>query len=261
MNIDDELRRLFADDRWDIAVRPDAERVIVAGARRIRRRRRVAATAGAVAVAVVLGSGIALAGSGDRESLPPAVSTTTTPPTTPEAPVTTTMPPSTGKPPVSPPAAKTTGTRVPTTSTPPSYSLDVIDPWTYGPLRLSMSEQDALATGMLGAVRVQDTFCTRYTGTFGGTVTVSNKHGVVRVVVTRQVATSQGIHIGSTVADARAAYPGIADYRMGLYATTEPGVLAFWVAGPNEVGAPWPDTRVIDHIEIGASRSDCALAL
>lgn len=264
MNIDDELRRLFDDDRLDVAVRPDAEQVIVAGARRIRRRRRVAAVAAAVAVAVVLGSGIALAGAG-RQSLPPAVPAgePISPPTTSEAPVTTTTPPpATTRPPEA--AAKKVEETAESTSSaappPPSYSLDVIGTSTYGPLRLFMSEQEALATGLLGAVEVSGDGCTRYTGTFGGKVVVSKRYGLVRIVVSRPASAAGGIHIGSTVAQVKAAYPNTIEYRNGLYRQTEPGILAFWVAGSKDAYAPWPETGLVDHIEIGASRSDCALA-
>ena len=263
MNVDDELRRLFADDRLDIAVRPDAEQVIVAGARRLRRRRFVTATAGAVAVAVMLvGTGIALAGTGAQESLPPAVSTTTPPPTTSEAPPTTTQPPAVRKKSsesaTTPPATDVEETRKSPSSKPPppAYSLDMILPRNFGPLWLEMSERDALATGLLGAVEGTDGTCTRYAGTFGGHVLVSANLGIVRIGVTAPVSNPEGIHIGSTVGEVRTAYPVVTDYRMGLKTQT----YSFIISGPGDYYTPWPDTSPVERIDIDVM-SDCANAL
>ncbi|MGH3876108.1 MAG: hypothetical protein ACRDSK_03630 [Actinophytocola sp.] len=263
MNVDDELRRLFHDDRLDVAVRPDAEQLIVAGARRVRRRRFATATAGAVAVAVVLvGGGIALAGTGAQESLPPAVSTTTPPPTISDAPVTTTEPPAVRKKSANtaktPPPATEAGEKSETTSSkpPPAYSLDTILPRNFGPLWLEMSEQKALATGLLGAVEGTDGKCTRYTGTFGGHVLVSANLGIVRIGVTAPVATPEGIHISSTVGDVRTAYPVVTDYRMGLKTQT----FSFIIGGPGDYYTPWPDTSPVERIDIDMT-SDCANAL
>lgn len=263
MNIDEELGRLFADDRLDIPVRPGAEHAIVAGARRVRRHRAVATAASVVAVALVLGSGIALAAGGDRQTLPPAESTTTTPSTTTgEAPTSTTSPPrSKAKPSTrtaaAPPAA---GTEEPTRKPappPPPGRFDLLLPTSYGPLALGMSEEEALATGMLGAVEATDgDTCTRYPGTFGGNVLVSANHGVVRVSVTSPVSTPEGIHQGSAVADIRAAYPTATDYRMGLTA----GTFSFIIGGPGDYYEQWPDDGPVVRIDI-TTTSDCALAI
>ena len=262
MNVDDELRRLFADDRLDIAVRPDAEQVIVAGARRLRRRRNVAATAGAVAVAVVLvGTGIALAGPGAQESLPPAVSTTTPPPTTSEAPATTTKPPAvrkkSAKSATNPPATVVEEAKeTPSSKPPPQYDLDMLLPRNFGPLWLEMGAQEALDTGLLGAVEGTDGTCTRYAGTFGGHVLVSANLGIVRIGVTAPVSNPEGIHIGSTVGEVRKAYPVVTDYRMGLKTQT----YSFIIGGPGDYYTPWPDTSPVERIDIDVT-SDCANAL
>lgn len=261
MNIDDELRRLFADERLELAVRPGAEQRIVAGARRIRRRRYAAVTAAAVVAVLAVGSGIALAGTGGQESLPPAVSTTDPVPTT-----SATSPPATTSTRPSPPAAKnTTPPSVPdrkvdeTAEPPPTQekpNLPVIGPDSFGSLTLGMSADAALATGLLGQAEADDGACIRYAGTFGGNVLVSAKLGLVRIGVTSPVATPAGIRLGSTVAEVRAAYPNAWDYRMGLKA----GNFGFIVGGPNGAYDPWPETSQVVRIDI-AIESDCALAL
>ncbi len=248
------------------AVRPAEGETIAAGARRVRRRRRVSTAAGAVVVvAAALGGGLALAGSGGPASLPPAASTTTPPPATSTEAVTTTTPPrSTTRSPASPAATKEATKRAAEQATPSAlaaaYSLDVIGTRSYGPLRFGMTEDESLATGTLGEIEVQGSLCTRYTGTFGGSVVVSKRYGVVAIRVTRPVATSRGVHVGSTVADVKAAYPNVTEFRNGLYVRTEPGILGFDVAGEHLHHTQWPDTGVLYRIEIGARHSDCAFA-
>jgi hypothetical protein len=263
MNIDDELRRLFDDERLDLAIRPGAEQRIVAGARRIRRRRFAAVTAAAVVAVVAVGSGIALAATSGQESLPPAISSTDPAPTTSSAPPSTTAPTSTTRPPTGPAGKvedrKVSGSaeRLSTSSTPKSYDLSVIGPNAFGPLTLGMSEEDALATGLVGAVETKDrSVCTRYTGTFGGSVLFSASYGLVRVSVTRPVASPDGIRFGSTVADVRAAYPDARDYNMGLKA----GNFSFYIGGTSTPGDPWPETSKVVRIDIDVNH-DCVSAI
>ncbi len=257
MNIDDELRRLCTDERLDLAIRPGAEQRIVAGARRIRRRRYVAATAGAVVAVVAIGSGIALAGTGGPESLPPAVSTTDPVPTTSAAPapVTTTT--------VRPPAAKQEAppsipdrTVEDTPPSTPDQHFAVIGPNSFGALTLGMPEDAALATGLVGGLVAEDGSCSRYEGTFGGSVLVSRLHGLVGVRVTSPVASPEGIHLGSTVADVRAAYPDAWDFRMGLKA----GNFGFVIGGSKGAYDPWPAASPVVRIDIEIN-SDCSFAL
>jgi hypothetical protein len=231
---------------------------------RPRRRRIVAVTAGVLVAAAALGGGIMLAAGDGEQSLsqPPAASKTKAPTTT-EPPVITTTTSSTTTTPSTATSDAVPPKKVeaePIDATKETYSLDRIDPSTYGPLRLRMPKQEALTTGLLGAVEFQDNLCTRYTGTFGGAVVVSNKYGVVDIRVTRPVSTSKGIRIGSIVADVKAAYPATAviEYRNGLYLVTEPGIMAFDVAGYHMHHTPWPDTGIINRIGIGSQQSDCA---
>jgi hypothetical protein len=132
----------------------------------------------------------------------------------------------------------------------------MILPRNFGPLWLEMSGQEALATGLLGAVEGTDGSCTRYAGTFGGHVLVSAKHGIVRIGVTAPVTNPEGIHIGSTVGDVRTAYPVVTDYRMGLQTQT----YTFIIGGPGDYYSPWPDTSPVERIDI-TTASDCSNAL
>jgi hypothetical protein len=272
MNIDDELRRLFADERLDLAIRPDAEQRIVAGARRLRRRRYVAATACAVVTAVLIGGGIALAGTGGQQSLPPAVSTTEPVPTASSAPPSTTTPPTTTRPP-----AGTTGPASPTgtiedakiadTTTSetatggPVYHFDKMDSWSYGPLELQMSGTDARATGLLGAVLLADERCATYEATYGGNVVVSKRYGVVAIRVSRPVSDPEGIHVGSTVAEVKAMYPQAVEDRNGLHRAGPPVTTRYFVAG-SKAGyeEPWPADALVDRIAIELTTTDCANA-
>jgi hypothetical protein len=268
MNVEEELRRLFGDDRLDVAVRPDADRVIVAGARRIRRCRFAAATAGAVAAAVLLGSGIALAGGEMRESLPPAESVGTTAPTTTESPATTTTrpKPAATKPPAPPASAPrtrhTTPAPDPTTSTPTTPSapppVDVVDavfgPSGYGPLELGMPLDAAVATGALGQALWDDGVCARYPVNGGGHVLISHRYGTTRIAAGPSAGTPEGIGFGSTVAEVRAAYPDATDYRYGLTA----GPYGFYVEGPEQ--EVYPDELAVIDMRIEQLSTDCANA-
>ncbi len=171
MDLDDELRRLFSEpgDGLDVPVRPDAEQVIVAGARRVRRRRVGAATAGgAMAVVAVVGGAVLLGGAPD--AMPPAtgshttsqtvsvtttsVSTTTT--TTPPVSTTSTWQPATDEP------EETVGSTEKVWP-PPKLAFAVLGPTGVGQLRLGQRAEHALATGQLhvGDELVQPS-CTAY---------------------------------------------------------------------------------------------------
>lgn len=262
MNLDDELRRLFADERLDLAVRPDAERTIVAGARRIRRRRFVVGTAAVVAAAMLVGGGIALAGSARPELLPPArtpdpvVTTTTTPVTTTSTPV----PSRPTSPVTSEPVPDRTITSATSEVRAPVSATDTITARAYGSLRLRMSGQEASGTGLLGTVLAQDEDCVKYAASYGGDVVVSKQYGVVIIRVTGPVSTAEGVHNGSTVADVKAAYPRTVENRVGLQVDTDAGFMGFAVGGDHMLYEPWPDTGVIRRVLIGSYQNDCALA-
>nr|WP_042184199.1 hypothetical protein [Kibdelosporangium sp. MJ126-NF4]CEL16139.1 hypothetical protein [Kibdelosporangium sp. MJ126-NF4]CTQ94065.1 hypothetical protein [Kibdelosporangium sp. MJ126-NF4] len=131
MDLEDELHRLFKDDRLNMKVAPEAETNVVDGARRVRRRRMMAMSAAGVLSAVVLTGGALILAqptpqsspiatrpsdlpiiSASPDTLEPSVQTTTTQP---ETSVTTS---NTAKPgvegPVAPPSSEKTVTLGPT---------------------------------------------------------------------------------------------------------------------------------------------------
>ncbi|MEO6081494.1 MAG: hypothetical protein ABIQ18_00100 [Umezawaea sp.] len=175
MDLDDELRRLFQDQRLDIPVRPGADEALVTGARRVRRRRIALASAGSTfAVAALVAGGIALSGLGGASSMPPA----------------------------GPPAVSSTVTAE------PKATSDTVG---YGVLKLGMSEADAVATGFL--TRGPDdalgchTYFTQGHPQLVGAVVVSPTTGVLRITLPADAKTSMGIGVGSTFAELKARYP------------------------------------------------------
>lgn len=162
MNLDDELKRLFADERLEVPARPGAEDVIVAGAQRVRRRRIAAVTAsGALAVVAAVAAGV-LVTSGNQDAMPPAnrykntpTSTTTTTTTTSstQASSTQTVPRGTISGNEQPPATKDEESTEPTTPSadpPPALNYPVLGPTGFQALQLGQTQEEAEATGMVG---------------------------------------------------------------------------------------------------------------
>jgi hypothetical protein len=173
VNIDEDLKRLFADegDRLAVPVRLDAERVIVAGARRVRRNRRVAAGAvvTAAAVFVLVGNqGIVSPQRAARSSDAPAVVATDPP---------------------------------------------VLGPTGIGGLRLGQSLVDAMATEMLGGLVAVAAGCARYRlkvdGPVEGNYVLLSSDEKVQSFVSDSVRTPEGVGPGATVPQVRAAYPAL----------------------------------------------------
>lgn len=216
MDLDDELRQLFTSDRLDVPVRADADQVILAGARRIRRRRIATATAtGVFAVVVAVIGGIALAG-GNPDAMPPATTKPPTPPAATSAEVTSlpgassaAAPPlaagtttTTTKAPPPPPATRTTDPR------PPVLNYAVLGPTGFRALELGQTLEEAQATGLLGDV-VEDggpEGCSVYALTTrpSGQVYVS---GTVQAIVADPVQTPEGVGRGWTIAQVKKVYP------------------------------------------------------
>lgn len=204
MNLDDELRRLFADDRLELSAAPGADHTILSGARRLRRRRAAMTIGAAVLVVVAVAGGAAVATTDRRESRPPAETPTTTPI----------------------PAAKTLG------------------PFGYGNVRLGMSLEEALASGEIVPPRTQTegncmSFLLRdnphnheihlYANVGVEIVRDGARTTVESVGAWPGVLTPEGIGIGSTPEQVRAAYP---DAAAQLDAAERTGMYIVWVEVP-----------------------------
>ncbi|HUQ54389.1 hypothetical protein [Lentzea sp.] len=219
-DIDDELRRLFSDDRLDVHVTPDATDSVVRGADR-RRRRRAAAT-GTFAVVALIGAGLGLTQlralddptGGSLLPTSSSTATTTTPPplvsTYTQTVIVTVDPPPGSQDDIEngsvPPKSNT-----PSTATSPSKESA---PGVFGKLALGMSEEDALKTGSLttpGADTGQG--CKPYATVSNpdpAAVLVSAAKGIVRIKLPDTAKTSKGIGAGSKVTDLKSAYPSAA---------------------------------------------------
>lgn len=224
MNLDDELRRLFADERLEVPARPGAEDVIVAGARRVRRRRITAVTAsGALAVVAAVAAGVLLAG-GHPDAMPPAnrykntptSTTTTTTTTTTRSSTTQTVPKGTlGGNAEAPPTQEEpgdTGPTEPTVAPPPSLDHPVLGPTGYQALYLEQAQQEAEATGMVGAAAGQyGDSCTEHHLLVDGVEAglVYFRDGVLVALMPFTSQTPEGVGPGWTVEQAATAYPDL----------------------------------------------------
>jgi len=244
MDLDDDLRRLFADERLEVSARPGAEDVIVAGARRVRRRRIAAVTAtGALAVVAMAAAGILLAG-GNPDAMPPAnrykntpSSTTTTTTTSPSQPSTmrtvstgtvqgNDQPPATNEP-------ENTETSTPLPDLPPRLNLPVLGPSGFSALQLGQTQEEAEATGMVGvSTSEQYGNCSEYQ-LLVDTVHVGwvyfSSSGVA-AIMPFEAQTPEGVGLGWTVEQAAAVYP---DFDMSFARTNGYAV----VSAPGDQGA------------------------
>jgi len=246
MALDDELRRMFAeadDDRLDVSVRPDAEQLIVAGARRVRRRRIAAAGAGGAAavVAVILG-GIALAG-GSPDAMPPAIidSTTVAPPTTSSSGASLTSAPSAPNTSAQSHNSNTQTNHQPNVDTgepeltdrvdaPPVLNFEVLGPTGIRSLVLGQTFDSAETTAMLGDKTVGGA-CDQYQllldSTPSGSVYISPAGGGKVEAISSSVAqTPEGVGPGWTVKQVSAVYPSVTEADVANYGkgyTAAPG--------------------------------------
>ncbi len=221
-DLDDELRRLFSDDRLDVHVPSDATEAVVRGAGRRRRRR--SAVASAFAVVTLVGAGVALTQlrpptddtAGDL--LPTSSSTaSTTPSSSPPYTILAPSPPpgSANPPPTSngsnPDRPNTGTTSKPRTTTPPPAPPSEANG--LGNLVLGMSEAAALKTGELiepSSTTDPDAKCKAYSTNSvpdSDAVIISMAKGLVRITLPSYAKTAKNITVGSKVADVKAAYP------------------------------------------------------
>lgn len=203
MDLDDELRSLFSDDRLDLAVKPGVAEEIVVGARRIRRRRQAVTTT--FVVAALAAGGFAISNLGSPQTLPPAETTSATLTTSPVPTTTSSLPPV---------IITETHTITKTVNEPPPANTP--DQPTgapgYGKLKLGMKGEDALATGVL--LQPSNTKlgeCPGYRSegvtTDEAAVLISPTLGVARITLPGFAKTSTGIGAGSTAAEVKAKYP------------------------------------------------------
>lgn len=220
-DLDDELRRLFSDDRLDVHVPSDATEAVVRGAGRRRRRR--SAVASAFAVVTLVGAGVVLtqlrppADNTAEELLPTSSSTasTTPSPSTPNTILAPSPPGSADPPPTSngsnPDRPNTGTTSKPRTTTPPPAPPSEASG--LGNLVLGMSEAAALKTGELiepSSTTDPDAKCKAYSTNSvpdSDAVIISMAKGLVRITLPSYAKTGKNITVGSKVADVKAAYP------------------------------------------------------
>jgi cytoskeletal protein RodZ len=234
-DLEDELKRLFADERLDVQVAADAEKTVVAGARR-RRRRRVAlvSAVGVVAAAVVATGTIVLARSpehteaADNPTL--RITSTTAGTAVSDGPSSSSGPPSTS--PQLPPSATTESSR---TSTKPPTSVSskatvspsapqvagtVLNANGYGPFRFGMNQAQVEAAGQVTLMPSAGA-CVGYTVTGSGVhLYVSKTTGLAQVQVSSGVRTPEGIGVGSTEDDVKAKYPSYRDGQVAVPGNT-----------------------------------------
>ena len=221
-DLDDQLRKLFSDDRLDVHSPPVAAETVVRGAARLRRRR--AAITGTFVVAILVGAGAGLAQLGkDRPddtasaylTTATPTSSTSTPPTsvstyTSTVTVTTNPPPNSNG--ANPDTPSTPGRSDQKSDPPPAPPTPEAQPGRYGSLALGMSEADALATGSLvepSTPADPENRCRAYATKSvpdSNAVIISPARGIVRITLASFAKTPKNVGVGSKVADVKAAY-------------------------------------------------------
>ncbi|ONI72697.1 hypothetical protein ALI144C_42535 [Actinosynnema sp. ALI-1.44] len=216
MDLEDELQRLFKDERLDVRVASDAESNVVAGAHRLRRRRMVAmSAAGVLSAAVLAGGALVLTQSGPQSSgvaTPPSdLPIDSTQPTaagpSPETSVTTAPSPpepvskSTSSPVDSPGATK------PTAQPPASKPGVILGPTGDGTTRLGDTQKDLESAKRVPTTAKEPAGCTSFpTRSATGTAYIGQSGKVVAIVYRSEATTPENITIGSTADSVKGAY-------------------------------------------------------
>ncbi|GLY48131.1 hypothetical protein [Lentzea sp. NBRC 102530] len=221
-DLDDELRKLFSDDRLDVHSTPISTESVVAGA--TRRRHRRTAVAGAFALVALVGAGtgvLQVSRMGQDDSIGALLTTsssvaTTTPPPVSVSTFTSTATVTVNAPTGSGPSGeetKSSGTNTPKsngTSSPPA--TPEAQPGRYGTLALGMSEADAVATGSLvgaGTPADPDNKCKNYatkSNSVDDAVVISPERGIVRITLPEYAKTPKNVGKGSKVTEVKTAY-------------------------------------------------------
>lgn len=242
MNLDDELQRLFADERLDVPVRHGATEAVVAGARRVRRRRiALSAVGGAAALSLLAGTAFVLAKPGPSQSVPGAEISATGEVTAPAtersdgpAPTSVKAPGNSGT-----RTGSVTGKPASSTATPPSDFQPEDGTVPFGPdgylaLRLGMTAEQAEATGLItpNVQPLSSKGCKGYD--YKGTpkeaaryaVVISPTYGLVRLANgPARPLTAEGLILGSSETEMKKAYPTSAGSHgtVGEWVTRVPG--------------------------------------
>jgi hypothetical protein len=270
MDLDDELRQLFTSDRLDVAIRPDATEIIVAGASRLRRRRIATATAGgALAVVAAVVAGLLLTNE-DRNTMPPATITPTTERPTSSAvssevitstsrtSSSTTQPETQNKPPsqsrsqsTSPP----TGSSDEPVTDPADPDYPVVGPTGYGGIRLGMTLEEAQATGLLGSPNYDaEGGCPSYDllvdGSPYASVSISD---TVQAIYTSATQTPEGIGEGATFEQLKAVYPELE----GQTVVSDRHVLVAAPGNPNGQYRFWFNEGVVTAVSLQFVNQEC----
>lgn len=254
MDLEDELRRLLRDDRLDIRTSADAEKNVVAGARRVRRNRVAAiTTAGVLSAAVLAGGGFVLA-SGGPESVdvadePPALTITSMPSQSIQPSSPTRLPAEQSTAPVGPTTSPTSTRRSPSDTAQPSASVVAdLGPDRYDDLRLGMSAQQLTVTGKVPAQRPAVGACEVY-GIEGmpdsSTLTVSKAKGLVAIELGSSVQTVAGAAIGMSQDQVKARHADLS------------GTNAQVSGNPNATYRFTFERNVVTRIALIANDQDC----
>ncbi|GAA0257751.1 hypothetical protein GCM10010492_68420 [Saccharothrix mutabilis subsp. mutabilis] len=168
-----------------------------------------------VLVAAVLGAGLVACTSTPQQAAPTTTSTTTATTTTTSTTTASPTAPPSAEPTVPPSAAPTVAPdREPATGK-VADPTPVLDHGGFGVIRLGMSEEDLLATGLVtndGTEQPGDCGFYRLASDTGAVFVRRDRGlGVVSIIVNGNVRTTEGIRPGSTTEEARATYPGFVD--------------------------------------------------
>jgi hypothetical protein len=269
VDLEDELKRLFRDERLDVRVAADADKTIVAGARRVRRRRIALVTAAGVLSLLAVGAGTMVLTRGPSSS-DSATPPTSLPITTSDSPTiisSTPAPSPTGIPTLSQVkpgepsvSSRTTSSSSPvprTAATVAPIAATVLGPTGYGPLRLGMTDAELQATGQVTSSLPSQKpvgSCTTYAinGHTGSRLEVSAKRGLVIIDPGPKIHTPEGIAEGATQAEVKAKYPDY-DSQKSPAIVRVPGNSAAWY-----YLYPAPDSSKIGTIVLVGSQSECA---
>ncbi|WIY04283.1 hypothetical protein QRX60_10715 [Amycolatopsis mongoliensis] len=253
--LEQRLRRLFADERLDLPPPPNAGTTIVAGARRRRRRRQgVLAVTGVAAAVVAVSGGLTMVRlhaedgtavmSADGSSLSVKPPENLTAGRQPESSVP--GPTSTQDIEVSaPPASPTSRASRPPSAQPPSkvspvLSGPLLDPDGFGTIKLGMSEAQIAAQGVTLGDAQTGASCTVYSAQGSGvpasaSVVISKAAGLVVVTPDAVAHTAEGVGGGSTKAQVLAAYPAAKDEPGGVVAPVGAAAFHFRLAADRVV--------------------------